>query len=81
MIIGIVVGTRVFKLDRDTAVLIATGSAVCGAAAVLATEGTLKSEPYKTAMAVGTVILFGTTSMFIYPLLYKAGLLGSLTET
>ncbi len=32
-------------------------------------------------MAVGTVVLFGTTSMFLYPLLYKAGLLGDLTET
>ncbi len=80
MIIGILVGTKVFKLDKHTAILISSGSAVCGAAAVLATEGTLKSEPYKTAMAVGTVILFGTTAMFVYPLLYKAGWLG-LTET
>lgn len=80
MLIGIVLGTKLFGLDRDSAILVAAGSSVCGAAAVLATEGTLKSEPYKAAMAVGTVVLFGTTAMFLYPLLYKTGLLTGLTE-
>ncbi|MED7788646.1 YeiH family protein [Francisella sp. 19X1-34] len=81
LIIGIVLGTRVFGLDRDSSILVAAGSAICGAAAVLATEGTLKSEPYKAAMAVGTVVLFGTTAMFIYPILMKAGLLGHMSDT
>lgn len=80
LIIGIVLGTRVFGLDRDSSILVASGSAVCGAAAVLATEGTLKSEPYKAAMAVGTVVLFGTTGMFLYPILMKAGLLGHMND-
>lgn len=76
MIIGIVVGIKLLKLDRDTAILVASGSAVCGAAAVLATEEVLKSEPHKTAIAVGTVVLFGTISMFLYPILYRSGVLG-----
>ena len=75
MLIGIFVGIKVLKLDRDTAILVASGSAVCGAAAVLATEDVLKSEPHKTAMAVGTVVLFGTVSMFLYPIMYESGLL------
>ncbi len=74
-IIGIVLGQRVFGLDRDSSILIASGSSVCGAAAVLATESVLKSEAYKTAMAVGTVVIFGTLAMFIYPLLMKSGIL------
>ena len=76
MLLGIFVGMKVLKLDRDTSILVASGSAVCGAAAVLATEEVLKSEPHKTAMAVGTVVLFGTISMFVYPILYKASVLG-----
>ncbi|MCL4122441.1 UNVERIFIED_CONTAM: hypothetical protein GTU68_044542 [Idotea baltica] len=80
LILGIVLGTKVFGLDRDSSILVSAGSAVCGAAAVLATEGTLKSEPYKAAMAVGTVVLFGTTAMFVYPILMKAGLLGNLSD-
>ncbi len=76
MIIGIFVGIKLLKLDRDTAILVSSGSAVCGAAAVLATEEVLKSEPHKTAIAVGTVVLFGTISMFLYPILYRSGVLG-----
>lgn len=70
---GTWVGTRLFKLDRDTAMLTAAGSAICGAAAVLAFESTLQSKPEKSAVAVGSVVLFGTLSMLLYPLVYRAG--------
>ena len=72
-ILGWWAGVKIFKLDRDTAILTASGSSVCGAAAVLATEPVLKAEAYKSAVAVGTVVLFGTIAMFTYPALYKAG--------
>ena len=55
--------------------LVSAGSSICGAAAVLATEPVVKGEPYKSAVAVGTVVIFGTTAMFLYPYLYKAGLI------
>ncbi|NLP65651.1 YeiH family protein [Paraburkholderia sacchari] len=71
--IGTWAGMKLMKLDRDTAILTAAGSAICGAAAVLAFESTLQSKPHKSAMAVGSVVLFGTLSMFLYPLLYRAG--------
>lgn len=74
--IGAFIGMRVFKLDRDISVLISAGAAICGAAAVLAVEDVLKSEPYKTAVAVGTVVLFGTISMFLYPFLQHMGIFG-----
>jgi uncharacterized integral membrane protein (TIGR00698 family) len=71
--IGTWAGMKLMKLDRDTALLTAAGSAICGAAAVLAFESTLQSKPHKSAMAVGSVVLFGTLSMFLYPVLYRAG--------
>ncbi|MCX6060682.1 MAG: YeiH family protein, partial [Campylobacterales bacterium] len=70
LIIGIWLGTKIFKMDRDTSILTAAGASVCGAAAVLATEPVLKAEEYKTAVAVSMVVLFGTISMFLYPVLY-----------
>src|SRR5476649_2565742 len=73
LVIGTWVGMKIMKLDRDTALLTAAGSAICGAAAVLAFESTLQSKPHKSAMAVGSVVLFGTLSMFLYPVLFKAG--------
>jgi uncharacterized integral membrane protein (TIGR00698 family) len=71
--IGTWAGMKLMKLDRDTALLTAAGSAICGAAAVLAFESTLQSEPHKSAMAVGSVVLFGTLSMFLYPLAVHLG--------
>ncbi|MFM0419262.1 YeiH family protein [Paraburkholderia aromaticivorans] len=73
LVIGTWAGMKIMKLDRDTALLTAAGSAICGAAAVLAFESTLQSKPHKSAMAVGSVVLFGTLSMFMYPVLFNAG--------
>ena len=71
--IGTIVGQRLLGLDRDTAMLTSAGSAICGAAAVLAFEPTLRAAPHKSAVAVATVVLFGTLSMFLYPVFYHAG--------
>ena len=70
--IGTYLGIKIFKMDRDTSMLTASGASVCGAAAVLATEPVLKAEGHKTAVAVSMVVLFGTISMFLYPVLYSA---------
>ena len=35
----------------------------------------MKCEAHKTAVAVSTVVIFGTLSMFIYPVMYRAGIL------
>lgn|SRR3990167_2804945 len=76
LLLGAWVGVKLFKLDRHIALLISIGAAICGAAAVLAAEDVLKSEPYKATIAVGTVVLFGTLAMFLYPVLQHAGILG-----
>ncbi len=68
--IGYWVGTRVFGLDPDTALLVSAGSGICGAAAVLATDRAIDSESHKVSVAVATVVVFGTIAMFLYPLLY-----------
>jgi len=69
-VIAVQLGTRVFRLDRQTSMLIGAGSAICGAAAVMATEPVVRGEPYKVSVAVATVVVFGTLAMFAYPALY-----------
>ncbi|WP_246542717.1 YeiH family protein [Paludibacterium yongneupense] len=64
------VGTRWLRLDAASAILIGAGSSICGAAAVLATEPVARGGAEKVAVAVATVVVFGTLSMFLYPLLY-----------
>ncbi len=79
ILLGIWFG-RLIHLDRQTALMTATGSAICGAAAVLGAEPVVKCESHKTAIAVSTVVIFGTISMFLYPILYRTGLLAALTD-
>lgn len=69
---GVFIG-RLLKMDKDVALLTSVGSGICGAAAILGAEATIKSKPYKTAVAVSTVVIFGTISMFLYPVLYRNG--------
>lgn len=73
IILGVFLG-KLLKMDKDTALLTSIGSSICGAAAVLGAEPVVKSQPYKAAVAVSTVVIFGTISMFLYPALYRAGL-------
>lgn len=69
-LLAVTLGTRLLKLDRDTSILIGAGSAICGAAAVIAAESVLRSQAHKASIAVATVVVFGTLAMFTYPALY-----------
>jgi uncharacterized integral membrane protein (TIGR00698 family) len=73
--VGIVSGlglARVFKVDKDLAVLIGCGFGICGAAAVAGVESTLKSKKEDVAAAIGLVVLFGTLMIAIVPSLSTA---------
>jgi uncharacterized integral membrane protein (TIGR00698 family) len=75
-LLGSIVGIKVLKMDSETTFMCSSGAAICGAAAVLATEPVVKAESHKTSVSVATVVVFGTIAMFIYPILYKAGIFG-----
>lgn len=80
LVLALVLG-RLLKMDSQTTLLTGTGSAICGAAAVLGAEPVVGAQPHKTAVAVSTVVIFGTLSMFLYPVMYRTGLLDGLSET
>jgi uncharacterized integral membrane protein (TIGR00698 family) len=63
-------GTRLFGLNRRTAMLIGSGSSICGAAAVMATEPVVRGTAEEVCIAVATVVAFGTLAIFLYPALY-----------
>ena len=62
-------------MERNIALLTSVGSGICGAAAVLGAESAIKAKPYQTAVAVATVVIFGTLAMFLYPALYRSGVM------
>jgi len=64
------VGRRLLGIDRQTCMLVGAGAAICGAAAVMAMEPVARAQAHKVSVAVATVVVFGTLSMFLYPVLY-----------
>ncbi|WLQ15118.1 YeiH family protein [Hahella aquimaris] len=69
--IGIYLGVKLLRLPKEIATLTAIGSAVCGAAAIMAAEPVVRAKEQDVAVAVGTVVVFGTLAMFIYPVIYR----------
>ena len=51
--------------------LIGAGSAICGTAAVMAPEPVVKARAEQVTVAVATVVVFGTVSIFLYPMLFE----------
>lgn len=70
LLLAIWLGIKVFKVDIHTTLLIGVGSSICGAAAVMAVEPVIEAKPYKVSVAVATVVVYGTLSMILYPLIY-----------
>lgn len=79
LFLGELIG-RWLRISPELRILTASGSAICGAAAVLGTEPVVKGSSNDSVIAVATVVIFGTLSMFLYPIAYRAGWL-HLTDT
>lgn len=77
--LGVLIG-KLLKMNKELSLLTAIGSAICGAAAVLGAESVLNNKAYKTTVAVSTVVIFGTLAMFLYPALYRSGILALNAE-
>ncbi|EJW11472.1 Putative membrane protein YeiH [Rhodovulum sp. PH10] len=63
---------RLMGIERKLAELIAAGTSICGASAVIATNTVTDGSDEDVAYAVACVTVFGTISMFLYPLLGTA---------
>lgn len=60
---------RRLGVEPKLAELIAAGTSICGASAVIATNTVTEGSDEDVAYAVACVTVFGTLSMFLYPLL------------
>jgi uncharacterized integral membrane protein (TIGR00698 family) len=60
---------KLLGVDRKLAQLIAAGTSICGASAVIATNTVTDAHDEDVAYAVACVTVFGSVAMFTYPLL------------
>lgn len=60
---------RLLGVPRNLTRLIAAGTSICGASAVVAADAVVEAEDADVAYAVGMVTLFGTISMLAFPVI------------
>lgn len=60
---------RLIGVERKLTQLIAAGTSICGASAVIATNTVTRAHDEDVAYAVACVTVFGSIAMFVYPLL------------
>jgi uncharacterized integral membrane protein (TIGR00698 family) len=62
---------RMLGVEHRLAELIAAGTSVCGASAIIATNAVTKARDQDVGYAVAAVSLMGTVWMIVYPLLFS----------
>ncbi|WP_266079580.1 YeiH family protein [Haladaptatus caseinilyticus] len=58
---------RCFGITQKTGSLLAAGSSICGVSAVVAVAGSIDADERQIAYAAGTVLLFDTLTLLVYP--------------
>lgn len=66
MILGILIGYW-FNLNRKTAYLISSGTAICGGSAIAAVGPVLKANENEMAVSLGVIFILNAIALFIFP--------------
>ena len=69
MIIGLFIGYKLLKVDKSTAYLISSGTAICGGSAIAAVGPTIKANDEQMSIALATVFILNAIALFIFPVL------------
>ncbi|GAA0765923.1 putative sulfate exporter family transporter [Ideonella azotifigens] len=73
-------GRRWFGLDPALALLVAVGSSVCGAAAILSVAALAPGREKHAGLAISLITVSGTVALLLYPIAFTAGWLPGLDE-
>lgn len=73
-------GRRWFGLDPALALLVAVGSSVCGAAAILSVAALSPGREKHAGLAISLITVSGTVALLLYPIAFTAGWLPGLDE-
>lgn len=62
---------KLMKMDSSQTILIATGTSICGASAILTAGAITKAKENSIIVAISSITIFGTLSMLLYPLVHR----------
>lgn len=74
------VALRVFKLDPHLALLVAVGSSVCGAAAILSVASLDRGREKHAGVAIALITIAGTVALLLYPIGFLEGWMSGVDE-
>ena len=69
LLIGMFIGCKVLKLNRNTSYLISSGTAICGGSAIAAVGPIIKAKDSDMSMALATVFILNAIGLFLFPVL------------
>ena len=69
MVIGMLIGRKMLKMNRDAAYLISSGTAICGGSAIAAVGPVIKAKESDMSVALATIFILNAIALFIFPLL------------
>ena len=69
LLIGVFIGCKVLKLNRNTSYLISSGTAICGGSAIAAVGPIIKANDTDMSMALATVFILNAIGLFLFPAL------------
>ena len=69
MILGMLIGCKVLKLNRDTSYLISSGTAICGGSAIAAVGPVIKAKESDMSVALATIFVLNAIALFVFPVL------------
>ena len=69
LLIGIFIGCKILKLNRNTSYLISSGTAICGGSAIAAVGPIIKAKDTDMSMALATVFILNAIGLFLFPIL------------
>ena len=69
LLIGMFIGCKILKLNRNTSYLISSGTAICGGSAIAAVGPIIKAKDTDMSMALATVFILNAIGLFLFPIM------------
>ena len=66
---------KLLKCDHSQTLLIATGTSICGASAIMTAGAVTQAKEDNVIVAISSITVFGTILMLSYPVLFNSGIL------
>ena len=69
MLVGMLIGYKLLKVDKSTSYLISSGTAICGGSAIAAVGPVIKAKDSEMSVALATVFVLNAVALFVFPVL------------